>query len=83
MSDKYQNAAAWRSADLIKDQSWILRINKSARKKLAENIEKVFEPGRALFDYSMKEFDLGHGINTIRQAAQNAQFGSGLAVVKN
>ena len=82
MSDKYQDAAAWRSADLIKDQSWILRINESARKKLAENIDKVFEPGRALLDYSMEEFDLGQGIETIREAAQNAHLGSGLAIVK-
>ena len=82
MLDHYNDVAAWRSEDLIKDHSWIFQLGDDARNKLVQTTKKVFEPDRALFEYSMDEFDLGQEIEIISQAAQKAQFGTGLALVK-
>tara|TARA_Y100001968_G_scaffold327396_1_gene372354 strand:- start:599 stop:1678 length:1080 start_codon:yes stop_codon:yes gene_type:complete len=79
---EYNDIAKWRSEDLLKDQSWIFRIEKGAAKKMAETIKKTWTPESSLLDYSMDDFELGQGIETILLAAHKAHLGMGLTLVK-
>ena len=82
MSGLYNDAAAWCSEDLINDHSWVFQLDDDTRNKLAQATKKVFDPDRALFDYTMDEFGLWQEIEPISQAAQMAHVGTGLALVK-
>ena len=49
---------------------------------MSESIKKVWTPELSLLDYSMDDFDLGQGIETIFLAVNKAHRGMGLSLVK-
>lgn len=74
--------AAWRTADLEQDQSWIYRLSPDATSHLASMVKARFDAGRHLFDYTRDDFDLGPAGPTIAAAMKDAHHGRGLALVK-
>ena len=82
MFDSFDTSAAWNPDQLKEKKDWIFEINKEASDYIAENIKKVFEPKKDLFDYSRDEFDLGPILENVSNAAKKAYYGYGLSLIK-
>jgi hypothetical protein len=79
----YDRSAAWRVSDLATDTGWRFELNDRQAQALAETAKKAHDPDRELFDYDPDEFDFGSAFDVIRDAAREAYWGKGLALVKN
>ena len=82
MFNSFDTSAAWNPDQLKEKKDWIFEINKEASDYIAENIKKVFEPKKDLFDYSRDEFDLGPILENVSNAAKKAYSGYGLSLIK-
>ena len=65
--------AAWRVSEIEQDKGWIFRLDDAARAQLATAVKAAFDADRPLFDYRGQDIDLGPALDTIRDAAKEAQ----------
>jgi hypothetical protein len=76
-----ETPAAWRTADLESDHSWVFSIDAAARTHLAQIVKAAYVPEKPLFEYTKEDFDLGAAWVTIASAIKEAHHGRGLALV--
>jgi hypothetical protein len=74
--------AAWKAEDLRADESWIFTLDARATRDLAEAVHKAKAPGKALFDYTRDDFDLGAARSVIAEAFRETKRGRGIALVR-
>lgn len=72
---------AWRSADLASTTQWKRRIDERSARLMREAIERVWDAERPLFDYRPDEFELGPGLQVIRDALDDVKHRTGVALV--
>lgn len=78
---RVDTASAWTLPEVEQDPSWRFELAPSAAKQMAAAVQAVFDPARDLLDHEPAEFDLGSGLDVVRQAITSAQTGRGLALI--
>jgi hypothetical protein len=74
--------AAWRTDDLVRDQSWVFQLDDKARRDLLGTLEKMHDRDKSLIDYRKDEFDLGSAWRVISAALDEAKRGRGVALIR-
>jgi len=83
MTPKVLNAqAAWRTDDLVRDQSWVFQLDDKAQRDLLGALEKTRDGDRSLIDYRRDEFDLGSAWRVINAALDEVKRGRGVALIR-
>ncbi len=82
MLTEFDTVAAWQPNQLKSKKDWIFEINKKASDHVAENIKKVFEAKKELFEYNRDDFDLDPILENVINAAKKAYCGYGLSLVR-
>ena len=70
MFKEFDTLAAWKPIQPKSKKDWVFEINKKASDHVAENIKKVFEAKKELFDYNRDEFDLDPILENVINAAK-------------
>lgn len=73
--------SAWTVAEIEQDPSWRFELDKRAGEQMATAVRAVFDPSRDLLDHAPDDFDLGPGLDVVKQAIASAQTGAGLALI--
>ena len=74
--------AAWRTADLERDDTWSLELDDRARRDLIGAIRKAHELDKDLLDYRHGDFDLGSAWPQFERALEEVKRGRGVALVR-
>jgi len=73
--------AAWRVADLDRDERWTYNLDDRARRDLLVAVERARDPAKALLDYRKDDFDLGSAWGVIEAALDDVKQGRGVALI--
>src|SRR5690606_18360256 len=67
---------------LSEDPSWISRLSSRASEELRDVVRKVYQPGKALLDYTRDDFPIPLTLAELEVALNEAKHGKGIALVK-
>lgn len=74
--------AAWTVESLSADPSWIMQLDKAARRDLTHAVRKAADPDRSLFDYRRDDFDLGAAGPVIARALKAVRDDTGFVILR-
>jgi hypothetical protein len=74
--------SAWTVADLEGDTGWIETLNDAARRDLIGAVRAAHDPGKTLFDYRRRDFDLGRAWKPIARCLREIKGGRGFALLR-
>jgi len=80
--ESVDTSSAWTVPQIENDRAWQFELDQRASEQMATAVRSASDPHRDLLDYEPAEFDLGPGLEVIRQAIKSAQTGQGLALIR-
>jgi len=77
-----EQSSNWQAETLKNDPTWIFLIDERGKRELVERITQAYDPAKNLFDYSLKELDLGSVWDVFASALKQVKEGRGVALVR-